>query len=164
MAIKTLIRITSPPSPVSQSQPFLPSILLELVLCRVNSAQSEPLSPILHTTSSISDVDEEPVLSEQSVLVMTMIDALPFLPTDALEEWLPVVADTLKVIRDQNMRHVCMNRFWEVSSNGEMDVARAAQCVAWWSTKGGRERVLYGDMEKDGGPLMSGALGEASKL
>ena len=164
MAVKTLIRITSPPSPISQSQPFLPSILLELILCRIKSAQSESLSPILHTTAPPSDADEEPLLSEQSVLIMTMIEALPFLPTDALEEWLSVVADTLKLVEDHNMRHICKHRFWEVLSNGEMDVTRAAQCVAWWSTKGGRERVLYQDVERYDGPFMSGALGEVSKL
>ena len=112
----------------------------------------------------IGNPSEEPVLSEQSVLILAMIDALPFLPNDMLEEWLPIVAETLKVVQDQTMLQTCRQRFWEAVSGGEMDVTRAAQCVTWWSTNGGREMVLYGDLEKREGPFMSGALGEASKL
>lgn len=110
------------------------------------------------------NASEEPTLSEQSVFVITMIDALPYLPTDTLDEWLPIAANTLRVIQDQNMLHICKTRFWEVLSNGEMDVTRAAQAVAWWTTKGGREMVLNGAGERDRGPFMSGALGEMSKL
>ena len=164
MAIKTLIRITSPPSLISQSQPFLPSTLLELVLERIKSASSKPLSYVSHTTPFVGDKSDEPVLSEQSVCILALIDALPFLPNDSLEEWLSIVADTLKFVQDQTMLHTCRQRFWEVLSNGEMDVTRAAQCVVWWSTRGGREIVLYGDHDKDEGPFMSGALGESSKL
>ena len=164
MAIKTLIRITSPPSHTSQSLPLLPSVLLELVLHRIGSASSEPLREISHTFVLASNAMEEPALSEQSVLVITMIDALPFLPTEALEEWLTVVADSLKAIQNQSMLHTCRRRFWEVLSNGEMDVTRASECVAWWSTRGGRKKVLYGEGVKGTGHFMSGALGETSKL
>ncbi len=164
MAIKTLIRITSPPSIISQSQPLLPSIVLELVFQRVGSASPEPLDQISHASALPNNTSEEPALSEQSVLILTMIDALPFLPTDALDEWLPIVANTLSNIQDQNMLHTCRQRFWEVLSNGEMDVTRAAQGVAWWTTRGGREMVLYGGGATDKGPFMSGALGETIKL
>lgn len=164
MAIKTLVRITSPPSLISQSQPFLPSIVLDLVLQRVGAASSEPLRLNSQTLALPGNASEEPTLSEQSVFIMTMIDALPFLPTDTLDEWLPTVANSLGVIQDQNMLHTCNKRFWEVLSSGEMDVVRAAQAMAWWTTRGGREMVLYGGGERDGGPFMSGALGEMSKL
>ena len=164
MAIKTIIRITSPPSLVSQSQPLLPSIVLDLVLERVKSASSKPLSHVSHTTALTGNKSDQPMLSEQSVHTLAMIDALPFLPNDILEEWLPIVADTLKFVQDQTMLRTCRQRFWEILSNGEMDVTRAAQCVAWWGTRGGRETVLYGDHEKDEGPFMSGGLGETSKL
>lgn len=164
MAIKTLVRITSPPSPISQMQPLLPSIVLELVLQRVACASSEPSRQISQTLALPGNASEEPALSEQSVFIMTMIDALPFLPTDTLDEWLPIVANSLRVIEDQTMLHTCKKRFWEVLSSGEMDVVRAAQAVAWWTTRGGREMVLHGNGERDGGPFMSGALGEMSKL
>lgn len=69
------------------------------------------------------------------------------------------------------MRKVCQERFWDALSSGEMDVERANFCVTWWSTRGGREMVLFGDEGdgadaggKEGGvsvqiPYMSGGLG-----
>jgi len=64
----------------------------------------------------------------------------------------------LNVIEDRNMKEHCRARFWEVLESGEMDVERSAVCVGWWSSKGGRERVLFGNMDR--GPFMSGGLGE----
>jgi hypothetical protein len=47
-----------------------------------------------------------------------------------------------------------------------MDVDRAHCCVTWWSTRGGRELVLFGAAAgagagegEEGGPFMSGAVG-----
>jgi hypothetical protein len=62
------------------------------------------------------------------------------------------------------MRHVCVDRFWEALSSGEMDVDRAHCCVTWWSTRGGRELVLFGsesssEQVAENGPYMSGAVG-----
>lgn len=79
------------------------------------------------------------------------------------------------------MRKFCVERFWDAVSGGEMDVDRANFCVMWWSTRGGRELVLFGDEGRgnghghgadegsEEGPYMSGALVEgddetASKL
>jgi hypothetical protein len=42
------------------------------------------------------------------------------------------------------MRTTCVERFWEALSGGEMDMERAYFCVLWWSTRGGRELVIYG--------------------
>ena len=169
MAIKTLIRVSSPPSIISEQQPLLPSIILELVRSRLEAAPPD-LMPH-NADSATSDLSEgnpasfeQPPLSEQSVLVLTLIDALPCLPIDQLEDWLPIVAESLNMIRDLHQLHSCRQRFWDVLSNGEMDVDRAALCVAWWGTEGGREMVLFGRDRHDEGPFMSGALGEVSKL
>jgi hypothetical protein len=58
------------------------------------------------------------------------------------------------------MKDLCTKRFWEVIESGEVDVERSAVCVAWWGTRGGRERVVFCS---DGGnveaPWMSGGLG-----
>jgi len=98
------------------------------------------------------------------VLTLTLLDALPLLSLEALEEWLPLSADLVNMIEDQAMRNVCKERFWEVLSSGEMDVERANLCVGWWGTKGGREKVLFGRAEEDRGPYMSGGLGDRSRL
>lgn len=169
MAVKTLIRISSAPSLISERQPFLPSTILELVRFRLETASPAPMQrmagpPALSPSEGNRTFSEQPPLPEQSVLVLTLIDALPFLPIDQLEDWLPIAAESLNTIGDTNQLHTCRQRFWDVLSNGEMDVDRAALCVAWWSTRGGRDMVLFGRNNPAEGPFMSGALGEASKL
>jgi hypothetical protein len=98
-------------------------------------------------------------------LTLTLLDALPFLPLDLLEEWLPISADLLHKISDETMREECKKRLWDILISGEMDPDRSNICVTWWSTRGGREFVLYGPdpvlagTTDDGqGPYMSGAL------
>lgn len=98
------------------------------------------------------------------MLILTLIDALPFLPVPQLEDWLPIVAQSLHNVQDKQMLQVCRQRMWEVLSNGEMDVDRSGICVAWWSTRGGKEMVLSELSGRDEGPFMSGALVEACKL
>ena len=101
-------------------------------------------------------------LSEQTVLTLTLLDALPFLPLDLLEEWLPISADLLYRIPDETMREECKKRLWDILISGEMDPDRSQICVTWWSTRGGREFVLYGPdpvaLDDGNGPYMSGAL------
>ncbi|KMW67633.1 hypothetical protein BDDG_12230 [Blastomyces dermatitidis ATCC 18188] len=94
---------------------------------------------------------------------MTMIDCLCFLRLEALEEWLPFVAHLVNIIPDKAMRQQCQERFWDALSSGEMDVDRANFCVTWWSTKGGREMVLFGSEEDLEIPYMSGAIGTVAE-
>ena len=181
LAFKTLLRITAPPSPLSETHPLLPATLLELLYHRARNAPATPLpSPTTTTTTTIAQSSFEPhdppsssplhpnpdpPLSEQAVLTLTLIDALPFLQLDVLEEWLPLAADLIHLIPDPRMRRACRERFWEVLSAGELDVDRAAVGVAWWCTRGGREMVLFGQGEAErGGASMSGGLYEESKL
>ena len=171
MAVKTLIRMTSPPSLLSELQPLLPSTILELLRFRLETGSSAAVQqnggPPAHSPSRAKSMPtdvEQLSLSEGAVLVLTLIDSLPFLPLDQLEDWLPVVAESLRTIKDVNQSHICRQRFWDVLSNGEMDVNRAALCVAWWDTRGGRDMVLFGRDHQAEGPFMSGALEEISKL
>ena len=161
MAVKTLVRITSPPAPIAQTQPLLPSTILELVLERLKHAS---LHLLPNSTEQMTAAVQEQNLSEQSALALTLIDALPFLPLDQLEGWLPLVADALKSVSDPVQLQICRQRFWEVFSNGEMDVARASMCLTWWGTRGGREIVMNGAPTHEEGPVMSGALVETGRL
>jgi hypothetical protein len=164
-AFQALIQITTPPSPVSASQPTLSETLLELLHHRALHAPISPLPPSLSIKSE-SDAqlqDLQLPLSEQAVLLLTLLDALPHLPLNILEEWLPLAADILNVIEHSTMREHCKTRFWEVLESGEMDVERSAVCVAWWSTRGGRARVLFGNQVSEGGQFMSGALGAGTR-
>lgn len=160
LAFSTLMQILSPPFPVSATQPELAETLLEMIRCRVSRAGPGPLPP----THDQGQSTAPPPMSEQSALVLTLIDALPFLPLPIVEEWMNIAAGALYGITDPALREVARQRFWELLGSGEMDVERAAIGVAWWGTKGGRELVLFGQAQ--GQPrepfLMSGALVDES--
>jgi hypothetical protein len=161
LAFKTLMRVTSPPSPLSATQPDLPGSLMELVLHRAISAPTSPLA-VPNTQT-----EDSPALSEQAVLVLTFLEALPYLHLDLLEESLPIAADLINSVQDPAMRKVCQGRLWEILSNGEMDPERSQMCVAWWNTRGGKDDVFFGRGKAIDGPYMSGALPieeEQSKL
>ncbi|KAK3899910.1 hypothetical protein C8A05DRAFT_17734 [Staphylotrichum tortipilum] len=132
LAFRTVVQILSPPFPISASHPLLAETLLEMVRYRVARAGSGVLPPI--------DGEDGETASEQSTLVMTLIDALPYLRVGIFEEWMTLVAGAVNEVGEEGGGR----RFWEVLVSGEMDVERAAIAVAWWGTKGGREAVLFG--------------------
>ncbi|KAI9767918.1 MAG: hypothetical protein M1840_005411 [Geoglossum simile] len=125
LAFKTLLSITTPPSPLSLTHPALSSILLELLYHRA-----------LHPQEPTPITTDQPT-NKQTTLTLTLVDTLPFLPIPMLEEWLDLTAE-LVAAGETEVRE----RFWEVLSSGEMDVERAGVCVVWWGTRGGREKVL----------------------
>lgn len=156
------MRTASPPSLLSKQRPQLSSTLLELVSLRLQTASSQPIN---NTLADDEHGGNAGPMSEQTVLLLALIDSLPFLQLEALEDWLSIAARSLHMVEDPILRHACRNRFWEVLTNGEMDVERAAVCATWWSSRGGRQMVLYGkDDDAEAEPLMSGALRETSKL
>lgn len=158
LAFKTLMKVIAPPSPLSATHQDLPGTLLELVHYRALNAPTTPLPSDIVSPHPNSN-DTVPPLSEQSVLILTLLDALPFLPVSLLEEWLPICASLVNVVADLQVRDICRKRFWELIVSGEMDPERSQACVAWWATRGGREHVLFGDDERGhDGPYMSGAL------
>ncbi|KAL9131383.1 MAG: hypothetical protein Q9217_000651 [Psora testacea] len=161
MAVKTLVRIASPPSQIALKEPLLPSIILELVRSRLEQAAPTLLQ---QNTSDNAAAVQQPILSEQSTLELALIDALSFLPIGQLEEWLPIVAQSLSLVQEPNQLLMCRQRFWEILSNGEMDVDRAALCVMWWGTRGGRESVVDGSVRDQEGAMMGSALIANSKL
>ncbi|KAF4270304.1 hypothetical protein CNMCM8812_005927 [Aspergillus fumigatus] len=165
LAFKTVIKVTAPPSLVANSQPLLPSILLEVLHQRALNA-SDKLLPQSTQGTADAHQDMAPPVSEQAALILALIDSLCFLRVEDLEEWLPLTANSIHEIRTPEMRQMCIERFWEALSSGEMDVERAHYCVTWWSTKGGRELVLFGNTAADAeagshaeGAYMSGAVG-----
>jgi hypothetical protein len=157
LAFKTLMRVTAPPSALSATHPDLPATLLELVFHRALSASAQPLPPDATALALQGSDAPPPPLSEQAVLALTLIDALPMLPIPLLEEWLPLCADLLNRIDDDDMRETVKSRYWEVLVSGEMDAERSSAAVTWWTTRGGRELVLFGRESMQYG-MMSGAL------
>jgi hypothetical protein len=155
LAFRTLMQILSPPFPVSATNPELAETLLEMVRFRIPSAGQSYLPP----SPDQGQTAQEPA-SEQSALVLTLIDALPFLHLPIVEDWLTIVGTTLHEIPDIAMRESAKQRLWEILGSGEMDVERAAIGVAWWGTEGGRELVLFGPTHLGGHEpfLMSGAI------
>lgn len=174
LAFKTVMQIVSPPFPIAESHPQLAETLLEMVRFRAASAGKQPLpaspSPSPSPVGAGGAGQGQEPMSEQSTLVLTLIDSLPFLPLGIFEEWMTLTAMAVSEIDDRQLREVAKRRFWDVLVSGEMDVERAAIGAAWWGTKGGREAVLYGAR----GPppqekyMMSGAIvnesGKESRL
>ncbi|KAI1406701.1 peroxin 8 [Hypoxylon fuscum] len=167
LAFRTMMRITSPPHPISADHPELSETMLEMLRFRAveGGASTAPLLPLdeqTPTTPATASRVEGPVghVSEQTALVLALLDALPFLPLAAVEEWLTRAAEAMNGIADERMRDTARRRFWDMLVSGEMDVERAAVGVAWWGTNGGREMVLFSHPRRgpDAGFLMSGAL------
>ncbi|KAL1894181.1 hypothetical protein Sste5346_005967 [Sporothrix stenoceras] len=150
LAFKTLIQILSPPFPVYATHPDLAETLLEMVRFKALGAATYPLP------ANPSEAQGEPsssptteLVTEQSALVLTLIDALPFLALPVLEEWMTTAAEAIWSINDAGgngrpLRQAAQRRFWEVLGSGEMDVERAAIGVAWWGNGGGGELVMTG--------------------
>ena len=140
-AIKTLIKITSPPAPISEVQPLLPLVILDLVLQRLEFASEQPASLLDRESTGSTDtgfpLDLQRKLSERSVLVLTMIDSLPYLPLHQLGEILPMVAPSINAVKDFDQAELCRQRYWDVLSNGEMDIARSNLCINWLGTQNG---------------------------
>ncbi len=160
LAFKTTMQVLSPPFPTSATHPQLAETLLEMVRMRIPTAGTAPLPPgPEHEAAQPPPGKALGPVSEQSTLVLAMIDALPFLALDVVEEWMTTAADAVWDIGDAAMREVAKARFWELMAGGEMDVERAAVGVAWWGTKGGGGLVLHGRSASSHHPyLMSGAL------
>lgn len=165
VAFKTVMQIVSPPFPIAATEPHLSETLLEMLRGNISNATVVPLPA--PTDANGANQPQEP-MSEQSALVLALIDSLPHLPLPLVEEWLTIGAQALNEIADPHLREPVKKRFWEVLVSGEMDVERAAIGVAWWGTKGGRELVLFGSGGGGSGgremPIMSGALVNEEKL
>ncbi|KAI8963957.1 peroxin 8 [Daldinia sp. FL1419] len=166
LAFRTVMQISSPPFPLSASHPDLAEVLLETLRFRaVEGASTDPLPPPPNeqpAAAGAAPTSPEDPVSEQSGLVLALVDALPYVPLPAVEEWLARTAETMNAIENPRLRDGVRRRFWDVLVNGEMDVERAAIGVAWWGTAGGKEMVLHGlprPEERSGGEfMMSGAL------
>lgn len=157
VAFKTVIQMVSPPFPIAAMEPTMSETLLEMLLSYTASASTAPLPPPSDAVSqAASEESGQEVISAQSALVLALIDALPFLPLPLVEDWLGIAAQTLNQIAEPRLRVPVKERFWDILVNGEMDVERSAVGVAWWGTKGGREKVLFGETGEP--PMMSGAI------
>lgn len=172
LAFRTVVRILgcapfSTDSMGAGGYPELAETLLEMVRYRIGFAAREVLPPGPPVPGVEGGGEMQEPVSEQSTLVLTLIDSLPFLQLGIFEEWMALVAGAVHEVEDAALREVVQRRFWEVLVSGEMDVERAAIGVAWWGTKGGREAVLFGarGAAPPGRPgqevyMMSGALVE----
>ncbi|KAI7972592.1 hypothetical protein EIK77_009055 [Talaromyces pinophilus] len=156
LAFKSVVRIAAPPSPLSNTQPLLAATLLELAHERALTASSTLLPPSTQSSSIENALETPPApLSEKSGIILAIIDSFPCLLVEDLEEFLPLTARLIHTLPSgdeaaQSVRRTCIERFWEVLSNGEMDVERANFCVIWWSSRGGRELLLFGEDHQGG--------------
>ena len=164
LAFRTVMQVTSAPYPISVTHPELSETLLEMLRFRAESASPAPLPPTPDTLSSANQRARSaaPLSSEQTTLILALIDAVPYLPVHLVKEWLSRAAEASIAISDPQMRDVARHRLWEVLANGELDVDRAVVGVAWWGTEGGRD-ILSGAGNGQGEMMMSGALVQSEK-
>ncbi|KAI4870774.1 peroxin 8 [Hypoxylon rubiginosum] len=169
LAFRAVVQIASPPYPLSASHPDLAETLLEMLRFRAleGGASTAPLLPPAGEQAAAAEGEAAQPISEQTALVLALLDALPYLPLHAVEEWLARAAEAMNAVADPAMREVARRRFWDVLVGGEMDVERSALGVAWWGTAGGREMVLLGRPRPgpgaEGDFLMSGALAQGEQ-
>ncbi|KAI1432948.1 peroxin 8 [Xylaria sp. CBS 124048] len=165
LAFRTVMQVASPSYPISATNPELSETLLEMLRFRAQSASTEPLPPTPETSGGNKPQDPMSatgLISEQTALVLALIDALPYLPKPLIHEWLSQAGEASNAIADPRMRNTARQRLWEVLATGTLDVDRAVSGVAWWGTHGGRELVSGG--EQGGGDfMMSGALAQAPR-
>ena len=148
-AIKTTIRVSTPPSPLFAIDPDFADTLLELIHQSASTKASiQPLEANGHMPDS-AVVWDGVHISEQAVLILALMGTLPYLPYDRVEDWLPRVAQAINSVDSDRMRDCCIGRLWDVMTKGEMDVERSRICAIWWGTKGGREIVLFGKERKN---------------
>lgn len=170
LAFKNLIKVVSPPSRIAIAQPLMAATLLDIVHERAIHAPTAPMPPTYVPMVPIAPELESasppavPDLSEQAVLILTLVDALPWLSLALLEEWLPMCGAAIQMNSDRLMQEHCKKHFWETLVGGEMDPERSQICVRWWTTRGGRESLLYMDEPTNDGFVMSGGLGEQEKV
>jgi len=141
LAFGTLIRECSPPQAISSLQPHLAEVIMEILAERAKVASTEPLG---------NKVDEGAVgLSEKDVCILALIDGLPAMEVGVMERWLGPTADLLNSVGNEGSKGRIRERFWDVLS-GELDVERAEVAVRWWTSAGGRDKVLLGLREGEG--------------
>ncbi|KAG6039930.1 hypothetical protein E4U19_002225 [Claviceps sp. Clav32 group G5] len=166
VAFKTVMEMVSPPNPIAAMDPHLSETLLEMLRNNLSTASTHLLPRVRNRPTSIAadapnetqQEQEQDPMSEQSALVLTLIDSLPFLPVPLVEEWLDITARALHEIQNARLREPVRKRLWDVLASGEMDVERSMIGIAWWGSKGGRELVLFGGMPPQPA-MMSGGLG-----
>ncbi|KAF7544711.1 hypothetical protein G7Z17_g9732 [Cylindrodendrum hubeiense] len=157
VAFKTVMQIVSPPFPIAEMEPQFSETLLEMLRSYTTAASTTPIPPTPDAVARAASFEqEEEPFSQQSSLILALVDSLPFLPLPLMEEWLTVAAQAMYEIADPVLREPVKKRFLEILVSGEMDVERAAIGVAWWGTHGGRDMVFSGGSQP---AMMSGALG-----
>lgn len=143
LAVKSLMQVAAPHSAITAAVPQLQEVVLDMLRSRLSTASEKYLPP-----ADAAFAETAPV-SEKCVFLLAIIENLSFLSVHILEEWLVIAAESLHTLSDPMQKSECQKRFWDLLSSGEMDVERAAVSVAWWTSNGGRELVMYGDQVPD---------------
>ena len=136
MAIKTIIFATSSSSAFQDNRDLSPSTVLEIVKWQFDHPSAFDLQLLPQASK---DGFIHPVMTPHSIYLLSIIDSLPVLPTQDLAKWLPIIAESFGHLPDPAQMRLCVERLWEVLSNGDMDMNRTAFCVSWWTSFQGRQ-------------------------
>ncbi|RPB18486.1 hypothetical protein L211DRAFT_854086 [Terfezia boudieri ATCC MYA-4762] len=132
-----------------------PATVTAIAASPPNNSSTSPSPP--RTAGSATPSPSPPAprapYTEKEIYILALIDSLPFLLPETLSRWLTPVAELVaKDVKDVAGKGRLRRRFWEVLTDGELDVERAEVGVRWWS-EGGRELVEGYDRDgrEDGG-------------
>ncbi|EPS38297.1 hypothetical protein H072_8007 [Dactylellina haptotyla CBS 200.50] len=153
LAISSLIKFTSPPTPLSGIKRDLPDVILEMLCARIEMADDKAPVAAWRPPNQEQQADmtpdgaapaasqaEQEGFTERDACILALLDSLPFMEEPALMRWLEVSARIVGATVRGDSREILRGRFWDVIS-GELDVGRSQLAIPWWS-EGGRETVL----------------------
>ncbi|KAI0480242.1 peroxin 8 [Xylariaceae sp. FL0804] len=181
LAAATAVRVASPPFPLAADEPLLAETLLEVLRARAADDPDVGVRPLPLPLPPAGQADvgvgvgdpssgslpppPQPPMSEQSVLVLALLDALPCLaPPRRLPEWLDRAAGAAAAVADPALREPVRARLLDLLASGELDAERGLAGLEWWSGRGGRDKLLrlgagaVAVVADDEAPMMSGAL------
>ena len=142
LAFTTLARLAGAPQPQSyrarnqDAGEEMLEVLLDMLISRIQ------LGVATGTSASTRPSAGAGVEPSQHPLLHTLIATLPLVPAALLASYLDTTAALIGALPPGPGQEEARQRLWQVLAGGEVDVERSAVAVAWWGTRGGRERVL----------------------
>lgn len=136
-AYKRLLQITAPPSPLSNTDPYLAHTITDMLSHQCNDAcDTEIRGPGPHP---------EPPLTPRAILTLAYFDILPLLPPDELRLHLPHASHLAHRHSHHVTERTLQKHFWVVMSRGDMDAKRSEVCFEWWTKRGGHRMHKYAE-------------------
>lgn len=125
LALSTLIRAYSPPSPLYRVNPSRSEWLLEEIYSKSKSASNSPL-PAEYGTK-----EEHPAPTYRAVIISALIHCLPFLHLSLLEPWLNRTQGLIDGITNETEKKYLEDDLFKMLSE-ELEQYKSTVGIRWW--------------------------------